>query len=129
MGVLGKLFGGKPKPGRPQPTVLATFEEDVLSATRPVVVDFWAKWCAPCQVTSGLLDEIGPEYVGKIDFYKLDIDQSPEIAAQYKVRSIPTLIFFHRGDVVNRVVGVMPLNPLKKALDRLAALRSKNEGT
>lgn len=122
MGVLGRLFGGEAKPGRPRPTTQATFNEDVLAAARPVVVDFWAKWCAPCQVTGGLLDEVGPEYVGKIDFYKLEIDQNPEIAARYGVRSIPTLVFFHNGNIVNRVVGVVPLNPLKEALDRLAGM-------
>ena len=127
MGVLGRLFGGEPTPGRPRPTVQATFDEDVLSATRPVVVDFWAKWCAPCQVTGGLLDEVGPEYSGRIDFYKLDIDQSPEIATQYGVRSIPTLVFFHNGSVVNRVVGVKPLNALTEAFDRLASLGGENE--
>jgi thioredoxin 1 len=127
MGILSRLFGGEPKPGRPRPTGQATFGKDVLSATRPVVVDFWAKWCAPCQVTGGLLDEVSPEYAGRIDFYKLDIDQSPEIAAQYNVQSIPTLVFFHQGAVVNRMVGVVPLNALKEAFDRLASLGGENE--
>lgn len=122
MGVLKKLFGGEPKPGKPQPTAAETFNEDVLAAERPVVVDFWAKWCAPCQVTGGLLDEVGPQYVGRIDFYKLDIDQNPEIAAQFGVKSIPTVIFFHNGNVVNRMVGVHPLNALIEALDRLAKM-------
>jgi len=122
MGMLKKLFGGEPKPGKPKPTMAATFNEDVIEAARPVVVDFWAKWCAPCQVTGGLLDEVGPEYLDRIEFYKLDIDQSPEIAAQFGVKSIPTLVFFYKGDVVNRIVGVQPLNPLKAALDKLAGM-------
>jgi len=122
MGMLKKLFGSEPKPGKPQPTMASTFNEDVLTAERPVVVDFWAKWCAPCQVTGGLLDEVGPEYLDRIDFYKLDIDESPKIAEQLGVKSIPTLIFFYKAKIVNRIVGVQPLNPLKEALDKLAAM-------
>jgi thioredoxin 1 len=70
----------------------------------------------------GLLDELGPAYTGRINFFKLDIDQASEIAAEYGVRSIPTLVFFHDGDAVHRVVGLLPLHPLREKLDHLASL-------
>jgi thioredoxin 1 len=122
MGILGRLFGQSPKPGKPRHTSPATFAEDVLEAERPVVVDFWATWCQPCQVMSGLLEELGPQYAGRVDFFKLNLDQSAGIAGEYGVRSIPTLALFHQGSLVGRIVGVTPLNDLKAQFDHLAAL-------
>ena len=122
MGLLDRLFHQQPKPGRARPTTQATFEEDVLSSPLPVVVDFWATWCSPCKVMGGLLDEVAPRYVGKIEFFKLNIDQNPEIAAEYGVRSIPTLIFFHQSSPVDRITGLLPLIPLTERLNRLARL-------
>jgi len=128
VGFLGKLFGQQPKPGRPRPTSQATFEQDVLSSPLPVVVDFWAVWCSPCQVIAGLLDEVGPRYTGKIEFFKLNIDQNPEIAAEYGVRSIPTLILFHQSSPVDRITGLLPLIPLTERLNRLARLADMAAG-
>lgn len=74
----------------------------------------------------GLLDEVGPTYVGRIDFFKLDIDQSPGIAAEYGVQSIPALVFFHDGSAVHRIVGLIPLYPLREKLDHLASLAGEH---
>ncbi|HUU45022.1 MAG TPA: thioredoxin [Acidobacteriota bacterium] len=128
MGFLSKLFGRSPKPGKPRHTSPATFAEDVLDAELPVVVDFWATWCQPCQVMSGLLEELAPQYAGRVDFFKLNLDHSAGIAGEYGVRSIPTLAFFHQGALVGRVVGVTPLNDLRAQFDRLAALAAGQTG-
>lgn len=119
MNFLKRLFERKPKPGKPQPTSDRTFDQDVLGAELPVVVDFWASWCPPCQVMGGLLNEIAPEYSGRLKIFKLNIEENPRIAAKYGVSSIPTILFFKNGQITDRIVGLLPLNPLKKKLDEL----------
>jgi len=120
MGILGKIFGKTPKPGKPAPVTDETFERDVINSEMPVLVDFWAPWCAPCRVMGGLLDEVGPEYVDKVKLMKLNVDQNPQTAAQFGVRSIPTMIAFKKGKAVERITGLLPLNPLRQKLNRLA---------
>ena len=120
MGFLKNLFFKPPKPGKPLPVTDASFGQEVLESEIPVVVDFWSRTCPPCQVMGGLLDEIGPDYVGKVHFFKLNVDQNPRTAMQYQVRSIPTLILFRKGKPVDRIVGLLPLNPLRAKLDSLA---------
>lgn len=120
MGILGKIFGGSPKPGKPRPVTDGDFEAEVLKSKIPVVVDFWASWCTPCQVMGGLLDELGPEYEGRVNIFKLNVEQNRETAARFGVRSIPTVILFRDGKPVDRIVGLLPLRPLKQKLDKLA---------
>lgn len=122
MSFFKKLFSKEPKPGKPQPTSDELFDQDVLQAELPVVVDFWASWCSPCQVMGGLLNEIGPDYNGKISIFKLNVEENPRTAARYQVSSIPTIIFFKNGRVVNRIVGLHPLNPLREKLNGLIDL-------
>ncbi|MGB7060851.1 MAG: thioredoxin domain-containing protein [Candidatus Zixiibacteriota bacterium] len=120
MGFLKNLFFKPPKPGKPLPVTDASFGKDVLECEIPVVVDFWSARCSPCQVMGGLLDEIGPDYVGRMMVFKLNVDQNPETAAQYQVRSIPTLVLFRKGEPVDRIMGLLPLNSLRGRLDSLA---------
>lgn len=120
MGLFKNLFNRPPKPGKPRPVTDETFEQEVLASDIPAVVDFWSLRCPPCQVMGGLLEEIGPDYAGRVNIFKLNVDQNPRTAMQYKVRSIPTVIFFRKGKAVDGIVGLLPLNPLRQKLDKLA---------
>ena len=95
----------------------ANFNEMVLKAKIPVLVDFWAPWCGPCLMVAPVVDELANEYDGKVTFVKLNVDDSPEIARQYGVMGIPTLIIFKNGQPVSNIVGFRPKPELKKNLD------------
>lgn len=88
------------------------FQADVLQATEPVVVDFWAEWCGPCKMIAPALDEIAAEMGGKVKIAKVNIDENPELAAQFGVRSIPTLMLFKGGEVADMKVGAAPKTAL-----------------
>jgi thioredoxin 1 len=119
LGFFNSLFNRPPKPGKPLTVTDDTFEADVLNADLPVVVDFWSSMCAPCQVMGGLMNELGPQYAGRVKFFKLNVDKNPATAARYQIMSVPTLIFLQGETVVDTVVGLLPLHPLKEKLDRL----------
>jgi thioredoxin 1 len=85
-----------------------SFEEEVIRASIPVVVDFWAEWCGPCHRVAPLVEEIALEYDGQLKVAKMDVERNPSIATRYGVRGIPTLILFKRGQPVERLVGYMP---------------------
>jgi thioredoxin 1 len=93
------------------------FDEKVLKAGTPVLVDFWAEWCAPCRMIAPMVDELSQEYDGKISFTKVDVDSNPEISLKYGIRSIPTLLVFKDGQPVDQVIGAVPKGALKKRLD------------
>ena len=97
------------------------FEEKVLKAETPVVVDFWAAWCGPCQVIAPILEELAQEYNGKLVVAKLNVDENPNTPAQYGIRGIPTLIAFKGGQPVDKLVGAVPKNQLKQFFDRVLA--------
>ncbi|KIH75658.1 thioredoxin [Geoalkalibacter ferrihydriticus] len=96
------------------------FESEVLKSSTPVLVDFWASWCAPCKAISPVVDGLADEYEGKVKIAKLNVDENPATPGQYGVRGIPTLILFKDGQVLDQVVGAVPKNQLegliKKAL-------------
>ena len=90
----------------------SNFKADVLDANAPVVVDFWAEWCGPCKMIGPSLEEISTELAGKVKIAKLNIDENPELAAQFGVRSIPTLMIFKGGEVADMKVGALPKTAL-----------------
>ena len=90
----------------------SNFENDVLKSAEPVVVDFWAEWCGPCKMIAPSLEEIATELQGKVKVAKINIDENPELATQFGVRSIPTLLLFNNGDIVSNMVGAAPKSRL-----------------
>ncbi|MCB5202162.1 thioredoxin [Neorhizobium sp. T786] len=90
----------------------SNFQAEVLDSTQPVVVDFWAEWCGPCKMIGPHLEEISNELAGKVKVVKLNIDENPELAAKFGVRSIPTLAMFKDGEVADIKVGAAPKTAL-----------------
>lgn len=95
-----------------------TFDADVLKSTVPVLVDFWAPWCGPCKMIAPMVDEIARDYAGKAKAVKINTDASPDIASQYGVRSIPTVMIFKAGSRVETIIGAVPKSTLTAALDK-----------
>jgi thioredoxin 1 len=100
-----------------------TFDSEVLKSQVPVLVDFWATWCGPCKMIAPIVEDIAGEYAGKLKVLKLDVDENSGVAAKYNVMSIPTLGIFSKGELIERIVGYMPKEALKKRIE--AALASR----
>ena len=92
----------------------ATFDSEVLKATEPVVVDFWAEWCGPCRMIAPALEEIAGTLNGKVKIVKLNVDENPQTAAKYGIQSIPTLMIFKNGQMASRQIGAAPKQKLKQ---------------
>lgn len=99
----------------------ASFEKDVLQSDIPVLVDFWAVWCAPCRMIAPIIEELAADQEGKLKVAKMDVDHNPQVPTKYGIRSIPTLLIFKNGQVVDQMIGAvakaMIMTKLEKVLD------------
>ncbi len=94
----------------------ANFEE-IIASDKPVLIDFWAEWCGPCKMIGPLVEELAIEYEGKAVIGKVDVDSNPAISAKFGIRSIPTLLVFKGGEIVDKQIGAVPKNVLSQKLD------------
>jgi len=97
----------------------ANWKDEVLESSEPVLVDFWAVWCAPCRMVAPVVEAIAEEYSGKLKVVKLNVDENQQTAVKYQVMSIPTLAFFNDGQLVKTVVGFRPKEELAKEVDQV----------
>ncbi len=95
----------------------SNFEEEVLNSEHPVLVDFWAEWCGPCRMIGPVVEEMASEYAGKAKIGKVNVDVNPEVSVKYGIRSIPALLIFKDGQVVDQIIGAVPKTHLTKQLD------------
>jgi len=95
------------------------FEDEVINSDEPVLVDFWATWCGPCRQIAPIVEDLADEFEGRAKVGKVDVDENPQTAQEYGVRSIPTLLFFKDGEVQETLVGASGKKPLKETLEEL----------
>ena len=95
-----------------------TWEQDVLKSDKPVLIDFWAEWCAPCRMMAPTIDALASEYDGKAKIGKLNVDENSEVSAKYQIRGIPTVLIIKNGEVAEQVVGVTSKDNLSKLIDK-----------
>ncbi|MEG4392489.1 thioredoxin [Microcoleus sp. F10-C6] len=96
----------------------SSFKQEVLESEVPVLVDFWAPWCGPCRMVAPVVDEIAQQYEGQVKVVKVNTDENPQVASQYGIRSIPTLMIFKGGARVDMVVGAVPKTTLANTLEK-----------
>jgi len=99
----------------------ATFEQEVIKAATPVLVDFWAPWCGPCRAIGPIVDELAGEYEGRLKVVKINVDDNPQVPARYGVRGIPNLLILKSGEVKEQILGAVPKQQLVRAVDNAIA--------
>lgn len=92
------------------------FEKEVVGNTKPVLIDFWATWCAPCRALAPLIEEVAKQYAGKLEVFKMDVDSNPETPGRFGIRGIPTVILFKGGKSIDQVVGAVPKEQLENLI-------------
>ena len=97
------------------------FQKEVLESKEPVVVDFWAPWCAPCRIVSPTIDELGKEYEGKVKVGKMNVDENPKVAGQYGIMSIPSIVFFKNGQPIKTMIGAQAKENYKQEIEAVLA--------
>lgn len=95
----------------------SNFEDEVIKSEHPVLVDFWAEWCGPCRMIGPVVEEMAGEYEGKAKIGKVNVDNNPEVSVKYGIRSIPALLIFKNGEVVDQIIGAVPKTHLTKQLE------------
>jgi thioredoxin 1 len=103
----------------PATITTSRFEHDVLHAPGPALIDFWAPWCGPCRLIGPVVEEIATQYTGRLTVGKLNVDEHPAVAQRYGITSIPALVFFHEGQVIDTVVGAVPKHVLTAHVDEV----------
>ena len=99
-------------------TTDATFDKEISEAGMPVMVDFWAPWCAPCRTMGKTLEQVAPEYQDKVRILKINVDENPEVAGRFGIQSIPTLLFYTDGEPIGQIPGALPPDALREVLNR-----------
>jgi thioredoxin 1 len=104
---------------KPMEVTDTTFEDEVLKSDKPVIVDFWAVWCGPCKMIAPIMEEFAQDYSDKVKIAKVDVDNNPNIAVKFGIRSIPTVLFFKEGKVAEQVIGAYPKSHFEEKLKTL----------
>ena len=97
----------------------SSFDTEVINSDKPVLVDFWAPWCGPCKALAPVIDEISTDFADKVKVGKVNVDDNPEISMKFGIRSIPTLIVFKDGEVLEQIIGAVPKSEIEKALEKV----------